>query len=212
MKPLLLPPKHDPEIHGSDGLGGVEGLPDANDPKVQAFFVFNEDGSHVRAIEGMARCIKETWKGGTGQKVTIVSSGPMTNIALFVSAFPDLLDAVEEFVFMGGAVGTGNRSAVAEYNILIDRASISPFHRPIPKNLCAAHAAHIAINAPIRKTMIPLNVTHTAIATKTIQNQILGGTASPPKGPASRLRHTLSTLVGFFAESYKEVFGFAFLH
>ncbi len=133
MKPLLLPPKHDPEIHGSDGLGGVEGLPDANDPKVQAFFALNEDGSHVRAIEGMARCIKETWKGGDGQKVTIVSSGPMTNIALFVSAFPDLLEAVEEFVFMGGAVGTGNRSSVAEYNILIDRASIYPFQPSNPK-------------------------------------------------------------------------------
>ena len=132
VKPLLLPPKHDPEIHGSDGLGGVEGLPDASDPQVQALFALNEDGSHVRAIEGMARCIKETWKGGAGEKVTIVSSGPMTNIALFVSAFPDLLEAVDEFVFMGGAVGAGNRSAVAEYNILTDRTSTSPFRRPKP--------------------------------------------------------------------------------
>ena len=56
--------------------------------------------------------------------------------------------------------------------------------------------------------MIPLDVTHTAIATKTVQNQILGGSAPPPEGPASKLRHTLSTLVGFFADSYKEVFGF----
>ena len=53
--------------------------------------------------------------------------------------------------------------------------------------------------------MIPLDVTHTAIATKTVQNQILGGS---PEGPASKLRYTLSTLVGFFAGSYKEVFGF----
>ena len=136
MKPLLLPPKHDPEIHGSDGLGGVEGLPDASDPQVQAFFALNEDGSHVRAIEGMARCIKETWKGGAGEKVTIVSSGPMTNIALFVSAFPDLLEAVDEFVFMGGAIGAGNRSAVAEYNILTDRASAPPFHRQKARPFC----------------------------------------------------------------------------
>ena len=136
VKPLLLPPKHDPEIHGSDGLGGVEGLPDASDPQVQAFFALYEDGSHVRAIEGMARCIKETWKGGAGEKVTIVSSGPMTNIALFVSAFPDLLEAVDEFVFMGGAIGAGNRSAVAEYNILTDRASASPFHRQKARPFC----------------------------------------------------------------------------
>ncbi|KAK2463241.1 hypothetical protein APHAL10511_004896 [Amanita phalloides] len=183
-RPLLLPPKHDPEIHGPDGLGGVHGLPDPQNTHVQAFFASNEDGSHVRAIEGMARLIKDTWKGGAGNKVTIVSSGPMTNIALFVSAFPNLLDAVDEFVFMGGAVGAGNRSSVAEYNILTD-----------------PHAAHIAINAPIRKIMIPLDVTHTAIATRTVRNQILG--SSP-----STLRLMLSTLVGFFADSYKTTFGF----
>lgn len=45
----------------------------------------------------------------------------MTNIAHFVSVYPDLLVAVEEFVFMGGGVGMGNRSSVAEYNILCDR-------------------------------------------------------------------------------------------
>lgn len=46
----------------------------------------------------------------------------MTNLALFVSVYPDLLEGVEEFVFMGGGVGMGNRSAAAEFNILCDRA------------------------------------------------------------------------------------------
>ena len=50
-------------------------VPDACDPQVQAIFALNEDESHVRAIEGMARRIK-TWKGGAGEQVTIVSSGP----------------------------------------------------------------------------------------------------------------------------------------
>jgi uridine nucleosidase len=45
----------------------------------------------------------------------------MTNIALFLSAYPDLLIGIRELVFMGGGVGVGNRSAVAEYNILCDR-------------------------------------------------------------------------------------------
>jgi uridine nucleosidase len=118
---LLLPAKHDPEIHGVDGLGGVQGLPDTQDPRVLAFFATHEDGSRVRALEGMAKVINETWKNGAGQQVTVVSTGPMTNIALFVNAYSDLLTAVEEFVFMGGGVGMGNRSAVAEYNILCDR-------------------------------------------------------------------------------------------
>lgn len=120
-KPLLLPAKPDPEIHGDDGLGGVEGLPPADSAEVLALFAVNEDGSTVRALEGMAKMVKETWRNGAGQKVTVISSGPMTNIALFVSVYPDLLNAVEEFVFMGGGVGLGNRSAVAEYNILCDR-------------------------------------------------------------------------------------------
>jgi uridine nucleosidase len=61
----------------------------------------------------MATAIKDAWRDGTGHQVSIVSSGPMTNIALFVSVYPNLMEAVEQFVFMGGGVGVGNRSAVA---------------------------------------------------------------------------------------------------
>jgi uridine nucleosidase len=92
---------------------------------------YNEEGQGelVRALEGMVNEIRRVWKGGKGEKVTVVSSGPMTNIALFVSVYPDLVEqgAVEEFVFMGGGVGLGNRSAVAEYNILTDRTLLHPF-------------------------------------------------------------------------------------
>jgi uridine nucleosidase len=110
-KPLLRPTRHDPEIHGVDGLGGVEGLPDANDPRVQARFTSGDDGRPIRALDGMARALRDA--RGRGHKVAVVSCGPMTNVALFVSVYPELLDAVEQFVFMGGGVGLGNRSAVA---------------------------------------------------------------------------------------------------
>ncbi|RXW25429.1 hypothetical protein EST38_g450 [Candolleomyces aberdarensis] len=122
-QPLLLEAKHDPEIHGVDGLGGVEGLPTLDDPRVLAFFEEDPDGNRIRALDGMSRNIRKIWAKGSGQKVTVVSSGPMTNIALFVSVYSDLVEAVEEIVFMGGGVGVGNRSAVAEYNILCDRES-----------------------------------------------------------------------------------------
>ncbi|KAF8213918.1 Inosine/uridine-preferring nucleoside hydrolase domain-containing protein [Mycena galopus ATCC 62051] len=197
-KPLLRPAKHDPEIHGADGLGGVEGLPDSESPEVVRWLAKDADGEYIRALEGLARAVKQTWNRGAGHKTTIVSSGPMTNVALFVAAYPDLLVAVEEFVFMGGGVGLGNRSAVAEYNIL-----------------CDPHAAQIVLDAPVKKTMIPINVTHTAIVTRTIHAQLLSPTSSPlqdssaplPKA-ATNLRHTLSTLIGFFADSYKSTFGF----
>jgi uridine nucleosidase len=106
-RPLLRPARHDPEIHGPDGLGGVEGLPSAESGIVR------ERIETRPAIEAIASAIKQTWNGGAGAKVTLVASGPLTNIALFVSVYTDLFDAIERIVFMGGGVGVGNRSAVA---------------------------------------------------------------------------------------------------
>lgn len=59
--------------------------------------------------------------------------------------------------------------------------------------------------------MIPINVTHTAIVTHEIHSKILGGStyngfSVPP--PISNLRYTLSTLITFFADTYKHTFGF----
>src|ERR1700733_1828321 len=110
-KPLIRPTKHDPEIHGEDGLGGVEGLEDADAPSSLTRFVLDDGGVPVRALEGMAKSIKEAI--AEGHKVVVVSCGPCTNIRLFVSVYPDLLKGIEQFIFMGGGVGLGNRSAVA---------------------------------------------------------------------------------------------------
>ena len=110
-KPLIRPTRHDPEIHGEDGLGGVEGLSHADAPSSHARFVLDESGVPVRALDGMAKSIKEAI--AEGHNVVVVSCGPCTNIALFVSVYPDLLKGIEQFVFMGGGVGLGNRSAVA---------------------------------------------------------------------------------------------------
>ncbi|KAL0950277.1 hypothetical protein HGRIS_010257 [Hohenbuehelia grisea] len=112
-KPLILPVKYDAEIHGEDGLGGVEGLLPQDDPSLLDWFAKDSEGATIRALEGMATSIRTTWNKGAGSKVHVVATGPMTNIALFVSAYPDLLHAVEEFVFMGGGVGVGNRSPAA---------------------------------------------------------------------------------------------------
>jgi uridine nucleosidase len=81
-KPLLGPVRHDSEIHGVDGLEGVEGLPNSDHPEVRKRFALDKDGNPVRALEGMAGIIRETWKQGTGEKVTIVSTGPTTNIGV----------------------------------------------------------------------------------------------------------------------------------
>ncbi|KAI0053783.1 nucleoside hydrolase [Auriscalpium vulgare] len=187
-KPLLRIARHDPEIHGADGLGGVEGLPPASAPEVLARIA-----EGPKAIEAIAGAIRETWENGAGEKLTIVASGPLTNIALFVSLYPELLVGVEQIVFMGGGVGVGNRSSVAEFNIL-----------------CDPEAAQIVLDAPVRKVMIPLNVTHQAIVGPSIQARLLNPSTSvlPTDQASSPLRHTLSTLITFFKDTYRSTFGF----
>lgn len=107
------------------GLGGVEGLPPATHPDVQHRLILHGgayQGSH-NAIEGIAAAVRAHWKNGEtgGEPITVVSTGPMTNVALFVSVYPELLEGIEQIVFMGGGVGMGNRSATSEFNILCDR-------------------------------------------------------------------------------------------
>ncbi|KAA1466639.1 Inosine/uridine-preferring nucleoside hydrolase [Dentipellis sp. KUC8613] len=192
-KPLLRPVRHDSEIHGTDGLGGVEGLPSVAAAGVHARL--RPDRDHLTAIEALARAVRDSWQSGKGQKVAIVACGPLTNVALFLSVHPELLEGVEQVVFMGGGIGVGNRSAVAEFNIL-----------------CDPEAAQIVLDANVPKTMIPLNVTHQAIVTKAIHARLLHGTSTSTDAGAAvastNLRHTLSTLITFFKDAYETTFGF----
>ncbi|KAI0700571.1 nucleoside hydrolase, partial [Cytidiella melzeri] len=195
-KPLIRFLRHDPQIHGPDGLGGVEGLPSIKHPEV-ASRIQIVGQKPIHAIQGIADAVRDTWKDGEGHHVTIVSTGPMTNIALFVSVCPDLVSGIDEIVFMGGGVGLGNRSPVAEFNIL-----------------CDPEAAQIVLDVPVKKTMIPLNVTHTAILTRAIHRQLLspGSPTSEPSSPLpapdTPLRGMLSSLMTFFAAAYESTFGF----
>ena len=79
-----------------------------SDPFVQARI---EKSKKTRALDAMREAITKV--GQDGRKVTMVTCGPMTNLALFISVYPDLLEYVERFAFMGGAVGIGNIGAVA---------------------------------------------------------------------------------------------------
>jgi uridine nucleosidase len=64
------------------------------------------------------------------------------------------------------------------------------------------------LNAPVPKTMLPLNVTHKAIVTSTVHAKLMNSTAQGAASAGSQLRHTLSTLISAFKEAYQSVFGF----
>ena len=105
-KPLQADLVIAPNYHGESGLDGPE-LPE---PKV--------DLCGLSAVELMAKVISES-----DEKVTIVATGPQTNVASLLLAHPELKDKIECISIMGGGLLHGNWTAAAEFNIVVDPES-----------------------------------------------------------------------------------------
>lgn len=91
------------EIHGETGLDGAE-LPN---PTVEEL--------SVSANDLMAEILSNSQ-----EKVTIIATGPLTNVAILLSSHPELKNKIQEISFMGGACFGGNYSPHAEFNIYVD--------------------------------------------------------------------------------------------
>lgn len=102
-RPLLEAPQHAAAIHGSDGLADL-GLPDSG-----------RTSEPVHAVELLRRTLADS-----EEPLTIISLAPLTNIALLLRTHPEVIDRIERVVMMGGAVGTGNATAAAEFNVWHD--------------------------------------------------------------------------------------------
>ena len=102
-RPLLTPPMNAPSVHGESGLDG----PALPEPDFEP--------EKISAIELMARVIREC-----DEKVTIISTGPLTNTATFLVAHPELKPKIERICIMGGGLMYGNWTPAAEFNILVD--------------------------------------------------------------------------------------------
>ncbi|UTS80144.1 nucleoside hydrolase [Phaeobacter piscinae] len=82
--------------------------------------------------------------------VTLCPLGPLTNIAAAFQKAPDIVDRVQEIVLMGGAYfEVGNITPAAEFNIYVD-----------------PEAAAAVLTSGVPVTMMPLDVTHKALATR----------------------------------------------
>jgi len=101
--PLLRPALDARQVHGDSGLGGAVLPPAAASP------------APGHAID----YIMDTVRAAPGE-ITLVATGPLTNIALAVRREPRLADWVRGFVIMGGSSGRGNTTPAAEYNIWAD--------------------------------------------------------------------------------------------
>ena len=102
-KPLINPLSTAPLIHGQDGLDN-SGLVQPQSRKVSE-----------TAADFLLR-ISHEHKG----KLTLLTTGPLTNITLALLRDPGLSVRLERIVVMGGAAADGNVSAVAEANFAND--------------------------------------------------------------------------------------------
>jgi purine nucleosidase len=114
-----------PHLFGSDGLCG------AHFPVAQR---------HHRHTSVKVICDEARTAPG---EVTIVATGPLSNIAAALQQQPDLTSTVAHLIILGGTLaGPGNVTAAAEFNIYTD-----------------ADAARTVFRSTITKTLIPIDVT-----------------------------------------------------
>ena len=169
---LLGPMPYCAEIHGESGLDGLDGKPLFSLPAPAP-----RDPNWI--ITWRDIILKEA--AAQHQKIHLVCTASLTNVALLLTLCPEIRQHIEISI-MGGAMGIGNTGPVAEFNIEND-----------------PEAAHIVFESALDITMIPLEVTHTLLADEVIMKQI---------GRDTPFRNTICELLNFFRDTYKKVFDF----
>jgi purine nucleosidase/pyrimidine-specific ribonucleoside hydrolase len=154
------------DIHGASGLDG----PDLDIPTGEV--------AGVHGVELLRRLIV-----GSAEPVTLIATGPLTNVALLLRSHPEVASRLRRIVFMGGSTERGNTTPYGEFNIVTD-----------------PEAADIVLRSGLPTTMIGLNVTHQALATA----EVIAGF----RALGTRLGTVCAELMTFFASTYHRVFGF----
>jgi inosine-uridine nucleoside N-ribohydrolase len=150
-------------VHGESGLDGPA-LPEPLGAPVDQ-----------HAVDFLAERIL-----GSARPVTLVLVGPLTNIALLLSRYPEAADNIGRLVIMGGALAEGNVTPAAEFNIYVDpEAAWRVFHSGLPV------------------TMIGLDVTHKALMKDAHAERLR------ESGPTGRM---VAELYDFFIEYHRRTY------
>jgi inosine-uridine nucleoside N-ribohydrolase len=159
-RPLVRDPFTHGAAHGATGLDGPELPPPSRRPQGHAIDLIADT---VRASD---------------QPVTLVPTGPLTNVALFLARHPDAAARLDRIVLMGGCTGFGNVTPNAEFNVWAD-----------------PDAARRVFTSGLDVTMVGLDVTHQALFTVAEANALRGA------GRAGRL---VAELVDFYSRSHRD--------
>ncbi len=165
-EPLIKQAEVCPAIHGESGLDGFDfdPLQRTYDPRHAVIFM----------IETLMQ---------SQDKLTIVTTGPMTNLALALKMEPSIKDHIEEVVLMGGSIAYGNVTPAAEFNIQFD-----------------PEAAHIVFSSGCTVKMFGLDVTRKVLVLPEVVQRM-----HKIQTKSSELFVKLMT---FFNATQKQVFGF----
>ena len=119
-------------VFGSTGLEGPE-LPEPRMPLARA-----------HAVDA----IVDLLRSHPAETIILCPMGPLTNIAMALRKAPDIAPRIKKIVLMGGAMGEGNTTPAAEFNIYVD-----------------PHAAKVVFEAGVPLTMLGLDVSRLALLT-----------------------------------------------
>jgi inosine-uridine nucleoside N-ribohydrolase len=160
-RPLLREQYVAADVHGETGLDGPD-LPPAQSEPVSR-----------HAVDFLAERIR-----GSERPVTLIPTGPLTNVALLLALHPDARP--ERIVLMGGAIAEGNVTPAAEFNIW-----------------CDPEAAARVFASGLDVTMVGLDVTHKALFTQAHVGRLAG-----------RVGEMVAELLRFYGMFHRNVYGF----
>ena len=154
-------------IHGATGIDGTD-LPEPVAPPLS-----------VGAVEFLRTSLL-----AASTPVTVVATGPITNVAMLLRDHPEVRSRIAEVVFMGGSTERGNTTPAAEFNAYAD-----------------PDALDVVLTSGLPVRMVGLNLSHQALATADVVARMRA--MDHPVGRAC------ADLMGFFGDTYSDIFDFA---
>jgi pyrimidine-specific ribonucleoside hydrolase len=153
-------------VHGASGLDGPE-LPEPQTSPVDR-----------TAIQLIGQVLDES-----SEPVTIVATGPITNVGRLLRDQPEVVSRIKEVVFMGGSTERGNHTPAAEFNTYAD-----------------PEALDIVLRSGVTVRMVGLNLTHQALATREVVERM--------RAMDHQVGRVCAGWMGFFGSSYSRIWEF----
>ncbi len=153
-------------VHGASGLDGPE-LPEPQTSAVDR-----------TAIQLIGQVLDESC-----DPVTIVATGPITNVGRLLRDQPEVVSRIKEVVFMGGSTERGNHTPAAEFNTYAD-----------------PEALDIVLRSGVTVRMVGLNLTHQALATREVVERM--------QAMDHQVGRVCAGWMGFFGSSYSRIWEF----